>query len=73
MSGDILINDSVKMDRTNFGLFSKYVMQDDILYSHFTVKEALMFAADLKISNMSAQEREARVDKIIKDLGLQKC
>ena len=26
LSGDILINDSVKMDRNNFGLFSKYVM-----------------------------------------------
>ena len=26
LSGDILINDTVKMNRSNFGLFSKYVM-----------------------------------------------
>ena len=26
LSGDILINDTVKMNRSNFGLYSKYVM-----------------------------------------------
>jgi hypothetical protein len=28
-----------------FGLHAKYVMQDDVLFAHFTVKEALTFAA----------------------------
>jgi ABC-type multidrug transport system ATPase subunit len=34
-----------------FGKVGAYVMQDDVLYSHFTPKEALRFAARLKLKD----------------------
>jgi len=45
-------------------------MQDDVLYQHFTVREALTFAARLKL-NKSIEEQDKRVEQLIKDLGLQ--
>ena len=53
LTKDILINDSMRVDDSNFGLISAYVMQDDILFEHFTVREALKFAADLKLNDKS--------------------
>jgi ABC-type multidrug transport system ATPase subunit len=41
----------------NFGTVSAYVMQDDILYQHFTPREALTFAANMKLSNLSEDEK----------------
>lgn len=61
----IRINDTMQVDDSNFGLLSAYVMQDDILYSHFTVREALKFAADLKLANKTEDEKEARVSALI--------
>jgi len=55
LTKDITINDTMKVDDSNFGLLSAYVMQDDILYQHFTVREALRFAADLKLAHKSDQ------------------
>jgi ABC-type multidrug transport system ATPase subunit len=47
-------------------------MQDDVIFEYFTVREALEFAAKLKL-NMPDEDKMVRVDKIIKDLSLQKC
>ena len=33
----------------NFGKFGAYVMQDDVIFPYFTVKEALTFAARLRL------------------------
>lgn len=47
---EVLINDSEKLDHTNFGKYAAYVMQDDILFNFFTAREALTFAARLKLN-----------------------
>jgi ABC-type multidrug transport system ATPase subunit len=44
-------------------------MQDDILFSHFTVREALIFAARLKLTTSTA-EQDALVTNIQAELGL---
>lgn len=49
LSGSITVNDTMKCDDENFGLISGYVMQDDILFQHFTPREALHFAANMKL------------------------
>ena len=48
-------------------------MQDDILYMHFTPREALEFAANLKLANLKPEERLQRVNTLIHDLGLEGC
>ena len=40
-------------------------MQDDILYSYFTPREALLFAANMKLNHKSIEEREALVNGLI--------
>lgn len=67
---EIYLNDTVKVNDDNFGKVSAYVMQDDILYQHFTPREALTFAANLKLSNLSDQVKNERIETLIKDLGL---
>lgn len=47
-------------------------MQDDIVFAYFTVKEALTFAARLKL-HVSREEQDRRIDQLISDLGLQDC
>ena len=48
-----------------------YVPQDDIVHPELTVKEALQFYAKLRLpSDMSGEEIDASIDKILKKLGL---
>jgi ABC-type multidrug transport system ATPase subunit len=70
LSGKRTINDTMKCDDSNFGLVSGYVMQDDILYSHFTPREALSFAANLKLGHLSEEEKEKKINELIDQLGL---
>jgi ABC-type multidrug transport system ATPase subunit len=72
LSGDIVFNDEIPVNLQTFARYASYVMQDDILFSRFTVKEALTFTARLKLK-CEVEEQDARVDEIIKDLGLGYC
>lgn len=72
MGGKILINDTAEMSASLFGNYGAYVMQDDIIFEYFTVREALQFAARLKLQ-MSVEDQDLRVQKLIEDLSLQKC
>jgi ABC-type multidrug transport system ATPase subunit len=65
LTGDRTINDTMKCDDSNFGLVSGYVMQDDILYSHFTPREALEFAANLKLGHMSEADKQKQINSLI--------
>lgn len=71
-TGKVLLNDSTPLDLNTFGRYGSYVMQDDVLFAYFTVKEALRFAARLKL-RCSEEEQERRIDELIGDLGLQEC
>ncbi|KAB1215069.1 ABC transporter G family member 26 [Morella rubra] len=51
-----------------------FVTQDDVLFPQLTVEETLVFAAYLRLpSYMSRQHKYARVEMIIKELGLERC
>ncbi|MEV7419236.1 FHA domain-containing protein [Streptomyces sp. NPDC089919] len=53
--------------RSRIGL----VPQDDILHAQLTVRRALGYAAELRFpQDTAAAEREARVDEVIRELGL---
>lgn len=56
ISGKVLINDTRALNEEVFGSIAGYVMQDDILFMHFTPRQALTFAARLKLNSLSRQE-----------------
>ena len=72
LTGERLLNDIMPLNSSSFGKFGAYVMQDDILFEYFTVREALRFATNLKL-NVSQAEADRRIDDIIDELGLRKC
>jgi ABC-type multidrug transport system ATPase subunit len=47
-------------------------MQDDNIFEYFTVREALTFAARLKLQ-LSIEDQDKRVNKLIQNLSLFKC
>ncbi|CAD8171416.1 unnamed protein product [Paramecium pentaurelia] len=69
INGEILANNSKYKRFNDFGAF---VIQDDLLMATLTVKETLMFAANMRLKDNLAQ-RMSRVDQIIKDLNLRSC
>ena len=72
LTGDVTFNDMHNLDGSLFAKYASYVMQDDVVFAYFTVKEALTFAARLKL-NISEEEQDCRVQQLIEDLGLEDC
>ena len=72
LTGNIQLNKQTKLTQRVFGCCGSYVMQDDILFPYFTVKECMTFAARLKLS-CSEEEQDERIEFLIKDLGLERC
>ncbi|WZZ29369.1 hypothetical protein YC2023_012770 [Brassica napus] len=67
---DIPYSPSVKRRLETIG----FVTQDDVLLPQLTVEETLAFAAFLRLpSNMSKEQKYAKVEMIIKELGLERC
>ncbi|KAI4463702.1 abc transporter g family member 28 [Holotrichia oblita] len=73
ISGELLVDSKIR----NENLFRKqscYIMQDDNLQPLLTVKEAMGVAACLKLgSDVTKEERQTRIDEILKALGLWQC
>lgn len=64
MSRKVMINDSEEMNQSNFGTYGAYVMQDDMVFRFFTPKEAIKFAARLKLT-IPKDEQKMRIRKLI--------
>lgn len=69
ITGNIWFNDSLPVNQGSFSRFGSYVMQDDILLSHFTVIEALTFAARLKLKS-TYEVQDKLIQNLIQELGL---
>ncbi|KAK7928993.1 hypothetical protein WMY93_005388 [Mugilogobius chulae] len=71
--GQVLVDGRVVTSELR--LSSAYVVQDDILMGTLSVRENLLFSANLRLDpkQHSSKEKEIRVDEIIQDLGLSDC
>ena len=67
MTGNVLV-DGIPVNIKNI---SSYVMQDDSLIGNLTVRENILFSAELQV-NASYEEKVKRCDQIIKEFGLEK-
>lgn len=71
LGGSITLNGEVLESRL-LKIISAYVMQDDLLFPMLTVKETLMFSAEFRLPrSLSKQRKQARVQALIDQLGLQ--
>lgn len=61
ISGEVLINNKDIVQQKTFGSIASFVMQDDILFEFLTVREALTFAARLRLSNLPIETQDERV------------
>ena len=64
LEGEIKFNDKYDLNQETFSKYASYVMQDDILFAYFTVKEAITFAARLKLK-VDEAEQDRRVQGLI--------
>lgn len=72
LEGQVFIDGEIQ--ESDFKYRVGYVVQDDIVSGNLTVRENLMFSANLRLTNnMSSKQREVIADEVIEQLGLQKC
>ena len=70
--GEILLNGHLQSK--NFKYNVGYVVQDDIISGALTVKENLMFSANVRLSTkLTPGEKNDIVNQVITQLGLEKC
>uniref|UniRef100_A0A8C5YZP4 ATP-binding cassette sub-family G member 2-like n=1 Tax=Marmota marmota marmota TaxID=9994 RepID=A0A8C5YZP4_MARMA len=71
LSGEVLVNGAPR--NANFPCESGYVVQDDVVMGTLTVRENLQFSAALRLpTTVTNQEKNERINKVIKNLGLSK-
>ena len=70
ITGDILYNESPTISSVR----SAYVMQQDVLLPTLTVRETLLYAAELRLPPPTfSEERHRVVEDVILELGLKEC
>jgi ABC-type multidrug transport system ATPase subunit len=68
--GDVLVNGQIP--GPEWKRITGYVLQDDVFIATQTAREHLTFVSRLKLpANMSSEERDARVESVLEDMGLQ--
>ena len=72
LKGEILLNG--QSQGSDFKYRVGYVVQDDIVCGSLTVRENLMFSANVRLSTkLTSKEKSTIVDDVIGQLGLEKC
>jgi ATP-binding cassette subfamily G (WHITE) protein 2 len=72
--GRVLINNYPRPASLAYRYMVGYVVQDDIYSGTLTVRENIVFSANLRLSqSVTREERLERVNRIIEQLGLSKC
>eukprot|EP01135_Chromosphaera_perkinsii_P006081 Nk52_evm5s391 gene=Nk52_evmTU5s391 len=71
LEGEIFVNG--KPQRRDFKQRSGYVEQEDTVMGTLTVRENLMFSAELRLRNCTQKEKIERVNRIISQLRMEKC
>ncbi|KAK4419021.1 ABC transporter G family member 23 [Sesamum alatum] len=66
----IKLNDIAITSQAQLRKICGFVAQEDTLFPLLTVKETLMFSAKFRLKELSAREREARVEGLMQELGL---
>ncbi|KAI3474140.1 hypothetical protein Pfo_028928 [Paulownia fortunei] len=66
----IKLNDNAITSQGQLRKICGFVAQEDILFPLLTVKETLMFSAKFRLKEMSAPERDDRVEGLMQELGL---
>lgn len=56
VGGSVQMND-IKLGTKRYSKYCSYILQDDNLYSSFTVQETMLLAANLKIADLSIEEK----------------
>ncbi|MCP9262477.1 Protein white [Dirofilaria immitis] len=73
VEGKILVN-SEQLSSTDMHRISRYVHQDDVFVGTLTVREQLIYSAELQMGHrVSKADRLKRVEEILKELGLKRC
>ncbi|KAJ3101117.1 ATP-binding cassette sub- G member 2 [Phlyctochytrium planicorne] len=73
LTGSITVNGQPRKRQT-WRKVAAYVEQEEVMFKHLTVAETFNYAAQLRLpSALSKQEKEARVNDLIAELGLNKC
>lgn len=73
LTGSVTINGRTRNLR-RFRKMSAYIMQDDCLTPHLTVKEAMKVAANLKLGkDVSPEKNKIVIEEILETLNLQEC
>ncbi len=72
LSGDIFLDGLPKS--SSFKFLAGYVVQEDIVCGTLTVRENIMFSANVRLRpDVSLKERQERVEEVIEQLGLESC
>ncbi|KAG6437125.1 hypothetical protein SASPL_102035 [Salvia splendens] len=66
----IVLNDNIVASQEHLRKICGFIAQEDTLFPLLTVKETLMFSAKFRLKEMTARDREDRVDCLMQELGL---